>query len=141
MRWIVALVLVVISAGAHADIVKPRIEQEPLPRLPMLPDLAGLSTYGEISQAGRSIALEGPSWTALGEIRADGKLQLVWTEVRTGRVGLSVYDLDSTGHWKGHWGWLGEVRIEGDMGEVTGAIMLDIMRVRIPVPTPEPPIF
>ncbi len=58
------------------------------------PQLAKDSNWGKLTQSGTAIQISGHEiWEAIGEIRKDGKVQLVWTLIADGSVCLGVYDV------------------------------------------------
>ena len=84
------------------------------PKKPAVPTLAvaGETNWGTLTQAGREIQIEGhPVWEAIGTIREDGKVQIIWTLSGTGRPCPGVYEIQKDGTLAGVWGYGHQVRI------------------------------
>lgn len=85
------------------------------------------TNYGQMTVAGKTITITGnPHWTATGMVRADGAVQLIWTEVETQRLAISVYKVIDN-RMVGTWGYVGNVKItkSGDLEAEPGAILDD----------------
>lgn len=94
------------------------------PGTPKLPDLAGESNWGVVTQKGRDIAIGGhPCWNASGEIRPDGKVHVIWIQNADGRIGRGMYTVDGK-DLTGHWGWDDQVEVS-ETGEIAGDICSD----------------
>ena len=60
---------------------------------PLLLKICGQTNWGFLTQAGRQLAWHGdPVWDGLGEIRMDGKINIIWTLRATGEPCPGVYD-------------------------------------------------
>ncbi len=89
-------------------------EEKPLPKL------AGGCTYGRITQTGRQLSVNGhPRWTAVGSIREDGKVFLIWTDAFGNHAALSVYAVKGK-RLEGTWGWADDCEIDLASGELVG---------------------
>lgn len=111
----------------YASPDRPERKKPGPPVLPkkMLPDLSFRSNWGDITQKGKVITLQGhPDWDGDGEIRADGKVVIAWTCRPSGRHGIGVYTITPAGELAGHWGWFGTVVIEAN-GQLTGQLIHD----------------
>lgn len=103
-------------------------EKKPSKQVP-IPRIAGESRWGIIAQDGRAITIDGHDhWYVLtGEIRADGKLFVVWIRRSDGRAGPGLYDIGADGSISGRWGW-GDVAEQDDNGNWRGLNMFDTLR-------------
>lgn len=97
---------------------------------PRIPFLAGECFWGEICQEGRKLSVAGADWLANGQVREDGKVELIWVQIRDGRVALSVYSVEGQG-WEGLWGWAENTKLED--GKILGEpLWRDRFRVKPP---------
>lgn len=100
-----------------------------------IPDLAGESNWGFVSQAGTSIQINGhSSWYAIGLIRPDGKVQITWTLTDGSRSGIGVYTVEGC-DLIGRWGWCEVVEVD-KAGDLQGETSPDITR-KIKPPEPD----
>lgn len=96
-----------------------------------VPQIAGPSFWGLIEQNGKKIKIDGdPKWyVATGEIRADGKLFVLWIHREDGRVGPGLYTLNQDGSITGHWAWGDAQGVEvDDKGNWRGLNQPDTIR-------------
>lgn len=101
-----------------------------LPKETPIPQIAGPSNYGDITQHFRQVAIDGhPNWYAgKGEVSEQtGKLRLEWVQRSTGRPAIGLYDL-TDGGIIGHWGWVGDVFI--DKGIMYGPQSSETLRAK-----------
>lgn len=93
-----------------------------------IPDLAGESRWGFITQKGRAISITGhDQWEASGEIRKDGKLFVTWILTGTERAGPALYTINPDGSITGHWNYSDRVMIDKD-GVIQGLTQPDTLR-------------
>lgn len=85
----------------------------PLPPLPAAPSLDGKCTFGDVVQTGKNVVITGPSWSAVGEIRKSGLLELHW---RTGTMtAVGLYRIDAE-ELVGVWAWESDAEwVDGDL--------------------------
>lgn len=94
-----------------------------------IPNLAGPSNWGQISQDGRKITVTGHErWTAEGEIRKDGTVYLLWTQVSDGKRAPGLYQVKDEGIF-GLWNW-GEYVEVLPSGEMKGLELSDTLRAK-----------
>lgn len=116
MNFVRICAVVMIGITSFAPDRPPEKKPEPAPVV--IPQIEGECQYGVISQVGRRIAINGDTWDASGEIRADGKsMFLLWTLKSSGAPAPSVYRFE--GGIIGLWGW-GEDAILDDEGNLHG---------------------
>jgi hypothetical protein len=74
--------------------------------------------FGHISQVGRTVTVEGPSWSAAGSLRLDGTIILYWQSGETQAIGVYRRVGDDL---VGHWGYAANVEImDGDICDRDG---------------------
>ncbi len=108
MRLILAVtVLLAFVAIASTKPVPPPTAKSPdVPAASAIPNLAGDTNWGVIAQTGRAIQITGhASWFAVGAIRDDGRVQVVWTLTDESKAGIGVYEVGKDGNLTGHWQW------------------------------------
>jgi len=99
---------------------------------PQVPNIAGDTRHGKLMQSGRQLRLDGELWDAIGEIREDGSVFLLWTCKSNDRVAVSVYRI-VPGIIEGEWGWAEDSYIKAD-GSLGGTNRNhDVMRAPFPV--------
>ena len=102
-------------ASAHPELARTNKEETKQ----ALPDLAMQCQFGAITQFGPSIQISGnPSWTALGVLRNDGKIQVLWTRGGSLEPLPGVYEFKD-GKLIGHYGYALQSWID-DKGELAG---------------------
>lgn len=106
---------------------------------PMLPDLAGESNWGMVTQEGRKLEINGhKEWTATGEIRDDGTVLLEWIKVKDGRYCPGVYKVEGR-DLQGMWGYQGEIHFD-EAGAIQGVLYKDrtykVKQGQPPLPVP-----
>jgi hypothetical protein len=97
--------------------------------------LEGPTNWGVITRVGGNFTLEGPSWTALGRTRADGKVVVIWTDLSNGNACPGVYEVTAEGCLQGFWGRNPEVILQED-GTLSGTPRADRI-YRLPDPEPD----
>lgn len=80
------------------------------------PTLTGRCAFGDVTQTGRAVTITGGPWTATGELRRDGTLQLFW--LFQGRQAVAIYRPTAT-TFEGVWGWAEDCEID-DRGNIVG---------------------
>jgi hypothetical protein len=117
-----------LTAIAKADLVP---DKEPPPKKVETPPLTYETQWGAMAQRGKTVSIDGPVWMARGEVRDDGSVFLLWTELSSGRVAPSVYNLRS-GQLAGDWGFAPEAFVNAD-GSMGGALRQDrIIKIHPP---------
>lgn len=75
----------------------------------LAPDISGETNHGVITQRGTEVIVTSASWLGHGYFRADGRLELLWTDTRDGRRGMGLYevpaDVSDTRLLIGRWGY------------------------------------
>ena len=95
----------------------------PLPDGARVPNLAFVSSEGTIAQTGRLIAIAGELWTATGEIRADGKIEIHWTTACGWYEAVGLYEYRSDGpRLVGQWGLVSHGARIDEAGNLTGHV-------------------
>jgi hypothetical protein len=91
-----------------------------------VPVLPGPETnWGTLEQSGRDFRIYGhPQWEAVGKIRDDGRVTLIWTYRADGEACPGVYAIEN-GNLKGLWGHAGRVAID-EKGDLVGEVMSDV---------------
>lgn len=100
--------------------VPDKAKKEPKPA-PVV-DLSMASNWGKVSHDAGSgaITITGhPLWDAVGEVRKDGSVFLLWTLKSTGQPCPGVYKVHSDKSLTGAWGFGGSVIVEPD-GSLSG---------------------
>lgn len=128
LRAIVCVIamLVCIAVGAALAHAKPE-RKDPTPKKVELPDISMTCQYGVIIQQGRDLTIVGPSWNAVGKVRDDGSIFLLWTDSE-GKQAPSVYRT-SDGVPVGKWGYGPGATVEG--GEMKGEWLMNDRLIRI----------
>lgn len=128
---LLALIVALLTSIAFATPDRPDAKKIPRPEF-RYPDLAGAanpSVWGKLHfdrQSG-ALVIEGhPHWDATGQIRPDGKMQLLWT-TKDGRPAPGVYEIGKDGILSGQWGYAEDVDID-DGGAITGSTHRDVIR-------------
>lgn len=107
-----------------------------MPTVPNLEAMLGDTNWGTVTQRGRDIEIaDHPDWSAVGRIRDDGKVFLLWTDLRNGGACPSVYDVTEHG-LQGLWGRGDEGAAIDATGNMTGPVRTDWVYKR-PPPVPE----
>jgi hypothetical protein len=89
------------------------------PKKAALPKLAMQSNWGEVTQNGTAIGIEGHThWSAVGTILKSGKISIVWELLSDGRRAPGIYEWDGK-KLIGRWNYGDKVSVE-DGGELTG---------------------
>ena len=116
--WFVALLL---GKPDRPD----KTPKKPVP----IPQIAGDSTWGIISQTGRAVTVDGhEKWYVKdGEILKDGRVKLLWVQRSDGRLAPSVYTIGKDGSIRGRWAFGDNVTIDKD-GEMIGLDQFDTLR-------------
>lgn len=102
----------------------------PIPKKPLpVPNIAGDSRWGTITQSGKKIEIDGdPKWYVKhGEIRADGKLFVIWIFRDDGKAAPGLYTINADRSITGHWQW-GESAMQDDKGNWIGLTQTDTLR-------------
>lgn len=111
---------------------------KPLPKADAVPHLAGASNWGEVTQSGRTLQINGhSSWFAVGEVRKDNTVMLVWTLNDGSRSGIGVYNVVNGHDLEGHWGW-GDTVYLNEKGELCGEWLMRDTTYKIKPMEPEP---
>ena len=119
MRILSMLAVLAIVGVLSAKPDRPAPKQPPK-EIPV-PNLAGLCNWGVISQNARRLSIKGSSsWECEGEIRQDGKVQLLWTCLSDNRRAIGVYAAEM-GSLQGHWGWEDEAKVD-EGGDLIGIL-------------------
>lgn len=129
---VVAFALVTFSCmSAEFPPDRPSIEPK---KPPAIPQIAGPSQWGDITQVGRSITITGHEhWRVdKGEIKNDGTLQVIWILNADGKAAPGLYKIKANGHISGLWAWGTEVTEDED-GNLLGLHVPDVLRRVIPV--------
>lgn len=92
------------------------------------PDLGQFSpsNWGTVTFAPESgqFTFDGhPQWFAVGHVRKDGRIFILWTLRATDEPCPGVYDMVD-GNWTGKWGHSSSCQIDGD-GNLVGTVMSD----------------
>jgi hypothetical protein len=126
---------VLIIASPERPDIKPSPKAAPLP----IPDLSGLTNWGLMEQSGRQLRLTGhPVWEAVGNIKANGEVYLLWTLLSNGQPAPSLYKVVEGIHGKelhGNWNYAENVTVDKD-GKIEGLNRPDVVR-KIPPVMPE----
>lgn len=134
-----AIAILVLMIGAAFALAKPDRKDEPKqPSPPPIFRLPAECQYGTITMTGKAISIEGPVWTARGEVRADSSIYLLWTERATDRVAPSVYRVEGAPPPAivGRWGFAPEAFVN-DAGEMDGSHHGDRIFKVEPPPIPD----
>lgn len=116
--------LVITSSAAPVRPDSYRVPTTPPPIA--VPDLRGPWNWGELTQFDRTIQIKGsPVWEAVGVIRKDGKVQLLWTKKASGEPCPAVYAIKE-GKLVGHYGYSGQAWV-GESGELEGNILSETL--------------
>lgn len=90
-------ILLVLLAAIPMVMAKPDLpapKKEASPKVPSVPNLAGQTNWGELTQVGSSFKIDGhPVWFAVGEIRVDGKVNVIWTLRENNEPCPGVYEI------------------------------------------------
>ncbi len=80
------------------------------------PTLIAKCQFGKVTQEGSKFTISGnDSWTADGEIAADGKtVRLTWFKLPEGRAADGQYKIDGKGEMRGVWMWQDEAEYDID---------------------------
>lgn len=97
-----------------------------------IPVLPNSTNWGKLTQVGKDFRIEGhPNWDAVGRIRDDGKVFVLWSLRSTGDPCPGVYEI-KCGELIGLWGFGTEVEIKND-GSIGGEVRADrIYLVEVP---------
>lgn len=129
-----ALWLVASAISLAKPLPPPRVKPKEPP--PVNLPLAGPTNWGHLEQTGRLFTLIGDhTWSASGQIRADGKIEILWLTNGDGRQAPALYDLMPDGTLVGVWGWEGDCEILGN-GRIVGTTFPDTIRSVKPAPMP-----
>ena len=92
-----------------------------------LPDISGQTNWGYLDQTGRNFSITGhDKWQAIGSIRKDGKVQLIWTQLSNKEPCPGVYSIrEKDNALVGVWGYSNRVNVEPD-GSLSGEVQSDI---------------
>ncbi len=132
----VALLALILGAALASQGATPDRPKGKVPPKKVEPVLTFTTQYGEMIQVGQALIIEGPHWTARGNIRDDGSIYLLWTERNTGRLAPSVYHLRGN-QPVGLWGYAPEAFLRDD-GTMAGECREDrLIRVVPAVPEPD----
>lgn len=137
MRTIAAIMIlftVALTTDAKPDKPAPKAEQKKaMP--PVI--VSGLTNWGTLTQSGTSIKLEGhPVWDAIGNVRPDGRVYILWTLKATSEPCPGVYNVNKDGSLDGLWGYGGRCQVD-EKGDLVGDTHSD----RIYSVVPEVPGF
>ncbi len=100
------------------------------------PSLPTESNWGTFTQDGPRVSLDGHrDWSASGLVRKDGRLELLWLELATGRTAPSVYRLED-GKAFGLWGWSLDSHVD-EAGDLVGDTRVDTIYSTAPAKEPE----
>lgn len=113
---------------------KPEVAPKPAPVM----KLVGNTNWGRYVEVGPGqFTLEDhPIWYAVGRVREDGKVFVLWTHRNTDDICPGVYEIQPDGSLAGVWGYSHLTKVEPS-GELTGTINVDRVFV---LPPPEPEI-
>lgn len=113
----------------------PDRKDEKTKKPPVIPQIAGDSVWGEVSQESHKITIhKHPHWyVSDGEIRKDGKLFVYWIQRSDGRVAPGLYDINEDGSITGLWAWTEDVFTDDD-GAMHGMDKRDTLRAKLMPP-------
>lgn len=134
MRPLSALLLcgVVCSLSFSKPAPPPRVKPKEPPAVNL--PLVGPTNWGHLEQTGRLFTLIGDhTWSASGQIRTDGKIEVLWLTNGDGRQAPALYDLMPDGTLQGLWGWQGDCEILGN-GRIVGDVRPDTIKSVKPAP-------
>lgn len=118
-----ALLLLACALSATPNRPEPK-KAEPPPALPW----TGETNWGTLALDGRKVTITGHvRWSAVGEVRKDGKLLLMWFNMPEGdECGPGLYELRALPERQliGVWGYAGNLQVGAD-GELEGSKMSD----------------
>jgi hypothetical protein len=120
---------VVVTIAAHAlyGLTPDRKDPPPPKKTPAPPPfIGGACNWGTLLQDGRKVTITGHGhWEAVGKIRADNRLEVLWTRLSDGALCPGLYRINADGSIKGRWGE-GTVGAKiGDDGEIEGPVLYD----------------
>ncbi len=79
-----------------------------------IPNLAGPSNWGDITQQDANVSVDGhPSWTAFGKIIGN-KLIVEWTHTTDQRPAYGEYAIAADGSLIGAWNWVDDLIVNDD---------------------------
>ena len=135
MRTLIAAAILFVSAMAiDAKPDKPAPpKSEQKKAAPVI--VSGMTNWGNLQRSGNVLKIEGNIfWEALGEIRSDGRVYLLWTKKSTNEPCPGVYAIKTNGELHGHWGYGGRCSVN-DKGDLVGVTYSErIHSVEPPVP-------
>ena len=129
MGILFALLLSTVTASPGRNLPPPIKQPQP----PAIIDLSGETNWGTLVQTGRQIRITGhDQWEAIGQIRADGRVTIIWTMLSDGSVCPGVYDIrKEDGALIGTWGHASQGVTIGDDGSLIGQRLIDDVTYRI----------
>lgn len=137
LRDLCALAVLALLAwsATHATFVqcsppdRPDATPKKAPKELPVPGIAGPCNWGEITQDGRKITIDGHLhwYVHTGEIRKDGSLYVVWIWREDGRAAPGVYAIRQDKSIQGKWGWGTDVAEDKD-GNLSGLKYDDTLR-------------
>jgi len=97
--------------------VAPSEKLIPRPRI-----MGYVTNYGDCLPNGKDqFTIEGNFWSAVGTIRKDGSIFILWTSLTSGDLYPGVYHVDQIGNLYGIYGNANSAKLE-DNGELTGKV-------------------
>jgi hypothetical protein len=127
----------IVPAAFVAAIIVVSLGAQPTQEKKKLPDLEKLNptNWGVIRQVGCNFVLEGhPHWEAVGVIREDGSINLLWTRLSDTFPCPGEYEVLQDGTLGGVWGENGEGEVKN--GKTVGLTRPDRI-YQLPPPEPE----
>ena len=124
MRRYLQLVLCALIASSPAAILQMTFAQQEAKPVPKL--VQGPTNWGELEQNGRNFKLTGhPVWEAVGVIRPDGKIFILWTLLADGEPCPGLYRANDDGTLTGEWAYGYEVMTDPKTGAMSGPFRAD----------------
>ncbi len=128
MRTILILALCLLCGSMVLGKPVRSIPKAPEAKKATVPDLAGDTNWGTLTQDGKAFTINGNAmWRAVGHIREDGKVFVLWTDLTNDEPCPGVYELRD-GELHGTW-----ARSSNSDFEKDGSGMRDIIRKVKPV--------
>ena len=118
------------AAIALLAIAKPERPDPSPKRSQPIPQIAGPSRWGDISQDGKGkITIDGHErwYVERGEVRPDGTIIVIWIQRSDGAPAPGVYKLSADGSITGRWGWGTDAKERKD-GTFDGLTSPDTLR-------------
>jgi hypothetical protein len=95
--------------------VAPKAKEVNRPRI-----MGYVTNYGDCLSSGpNQFTIEGQFWSAVGTIRNDGSVTILWTSLASGNLYIGVYHVGIEGNLQGIYGNVNNAKLE-ENGELTG---------------------